>query len=299
MDREQQIGHYPFEKGEASTKVHAEFGRHLSLLLEDPIFAHLNRDKIFLFTLTHFQKAEELFNQEEAERKRGESNANLFYHGKNHAVHQAAYDAVTVMKVFLKESPSAKYITPEGVVATVISAGHHDNGYVYQMPEGTDYAKRQPVHVEESIRSALDIFEEIPVPSGLNSAKIKRLIPIGIHATNFPFTQEHKSERKKMLIDLDPKDKKEALVVALSVQLADLGGQVARPDYKSCLRDLRDELNCVNPGSGDEIIGTDDQVGEKCKWFIDNVVVPTVGKTANAFFANESNTFSTAWQKHI
>ncbi len=299
METEFRIGHYPFSKDEAPTMVHAEYGRHLARLLEQPLFAYHNRTKVFDYVITHFQRAESLFDEEQLARKKGEPNANLFYHGREHAVYQAGYDSVTIAIALLDKSKVARYLTPESVLAILIASANHDNGYVDGAPQDSSYAARQPIHVVESIRSALNNFDQISVPNGLNSEKIRKLIPLGIHATNFPFTQVNVAERKEMLASMDPKERKEAIIVALSVQLADLGGQVARHDYLDNLKDLRREMNCVDEGLGNQIIGEDDEMGMKCKLFIENVIEKTVGRTANAFFGSQDNPFTLDWKKHV
>ncbi len=299
METEFRIGHYPFSKNETSTMVHAEYGRHLARLLQSPMFTYHDRTKIFDYVINHFQRAESLFEVEHLARKEGKPNANLYYHGREYAVYQAGYDSVTIAIALLDKSKVARYSTPEGILAILIAGANHDNGYVDGAPQDSNYAARQPIHVIESIRSALYNFDQIPVPSGLSTAKIRRLIPLGIHATNFPFTQLHTTERKGMLASLDPKERKEAIIVALSVQFADLGGQVARHDYLANLKDLRKEMNCTEKGLGDRIIGKDDEMGVKCKAFIENIVERGVGRTANAFFGTKDNPFSLEWEKHV
>lgn len=299
METEFRIGHYPFSKNEASTMVHAEYGRRLARLLEQPLFAYHDRTKIFDYAINHFQRAESLFDVEQSARKEGKPNANLFYHGREHAVYQTGYDSVTIAIALLDKSKVARYSTPESILAILIAGANHDNGYVDGTPQGSSYAARQPIHVVESIRSALNNFDEITVPTGLSAAKIRKLIPFGIHATNFPFTQANVAERKEMLTNLDPKERKEAIIVALSVQLADLGGQVARHDYLDNLKDLRKEMNCAKEGLGDRIIGNDDEMGMKCKAFIENVIEKTVGRTANALFGSQNNPFTLDWKKHV
>lgn len=297
--REQVIGSYPFTKEESPTRVHAELGHHLGHLLDFPIFDYLNRGKIFDYVLAHFQIAEAQFEQEETGRKSGKPNANLFYHGKEHAIYQATYDAITTSQAILTYSKVSQYLTPEGVLAIIIASTYHDIGYVYETSEDTNYVLRQPVHVEESIRAAKIFLEKVPIPHDLGPTKLKSLVPVGIHATNFPFSTTNVEERRAMLEKLDPKEKKEALIVALSVQLADLGGQVARTDYLRNLVDLRQELNCISDGLGYDVLGQDDEMSEKCKAFIENVVKKGVGKTANAFFGTNNHTFSRQWQKHL
>lgn len=298
MDREYKIGHYPFTKEEPETRIHLEFGRHLSTLLREPLFDYQDRGKMWDLWSEHFTLARSYFEKEEQARINGDPNANLFYHNKEHAVHQAGYDAATISIMNLRRNQIAPFLTPEGISSIIIAAEHHDDGYVYQAPDGANYAARRPIHVNESIRAALDSIDEIGVPPSLSKTRIKELVQVGIHATNFPFSEDNKQERRQLVDGMDTKDKKEAVIVALSVQLADLGGQVARPDYKKrLLDDLRRELNCEEEGKGDEMIGVGEEMSAKCNYFMENFVQTTVGKTARALYGVDNNTFVLEWEK--
>lgn len=96
-----------------------------------------------------------------------------------------------------------------------------------------------------------------------------------------------------------PWEKKEAIIVGLTVQLADLGGQISRVDYLPILlKQLRAEINCANPGMGTTIIGEDHELAQKCGDFTKAVVLPTVGKTANAFFG-KNNSLTKIWESRV
>lgn len=110
---------------------------------------------------------------------------------------------------------------------------------------------------------------------------------------------ERKLEMKQLLDVLPKEERKEGVIVGLSVQLADLGGQTTRVDYFPALvKKLREEMDSANPGVGTAIIGQDHELVEKCRGFTKAVVIPTVGKSANAFFG-KNNTFSKIWRERL
>ena len=98
---------------------------------------------------------------------------------------------------------------------------------------------------------------------------------------------------------LSQEDRKEAQIVRLAVQFADLGGQTARVDQNpEGLRRLRDEMNACTPNMGTKIIGKDErEIEEKRKQFLEFVVEKTVGKTGNAFFGTSDHSFAREWHK--
>ena len=293
------MGTYPFTVNEDPLVVHAEMARHIGAFLGNAFFENLPKDKLFDYFRNHFLLANSLFAEEDHARKEGRENANLYYHCKEHAVYQATYDTITVVDAILKRNDKLSlHLTAEGAIAAVLAATYHDVGYVYGVEPDENYAARLNIHVTEGIRASDEILDIIPTPAFLNKTKIKRLVKLGMHVTNFPITQEHKNEARRLLDALSPKNRKEAHLVRIAVQLGDLGGQVARKDYRDLLKDLRVEQNCAEPGSGDELIGVDESdTQSKCHQFIEACIKPTVGKSANAIFKSQRNIFSEAWDQ--
>ena len=294
----EKLGNYPFADDEKPARVHMEFGRHVQTLLEDPLFAHVDRDELFNYLSAHFVLAESFFLKEDEDRKKGKTNANLFYHHKGHAVYQTSYDTVTTFIALLaQDSQSASYLTVDGITAGIISAADHDSGYVLFAQDDENYAARLPIHVQLGMEASKNILEQIPTPAFLNKRKLKDFVYWGIHSTHFPQREEHIEEARRFSDTLDAKEAKEFDLVRLVVQLGDLGGQVARNDYWENLKNLKKELNCYKEGLGEELIGTDSEMLPKCKIFIETVVVPTVGKSATELFGTGQNIFSLEWEK--
>lgn len=253
----------------------------------------------------YFACAERLFDQEEEDRLQGKEGANLFYHGKPHAVFQAAYDGISVARGILeRKDKMSSHLSLESSLAIVIGSMFHDSGYVTGIEGNCDnYAARTPVHVGQGMETVKNVLDDISFPRAVNSKpinleKVKRLSILGIHSTHFPFTPQRKHEMRQLIYSLPTPEIKEAFIVALGVRLADLGGQVARRDYIQTLPALREEINAANPGMGYIVIGKDEELAVKCAGFIEAMVLPTVGKIANAFFG-KNNAFQKSWGRHL
>lgn len=243
--------------------------------------------------------AERMFVKEEEKRSLGLTGANLYYHGRPHAIYQAVYDATSLVNAISAHEGLNRHLTAEGALAIVLGAEFHDTGYVYNAPFGeVNYAKRAEGHVERSADALSDKIDQIGMPAEINSQKVKDLARLGIYNTTFPLTNEVKMALKVQTDRYAPKARAEAHIVRLAIQLADLGGQVARIDSTTLLNNLRAELNGANPGSGDEIIGVSEaEMSQKRREFINNHVIPYVGKAAAAFYKKPDNPFSLAWKK--
>ncbi len=297
--KELEIGHYPFTAEEDEKIVKIATFQHMHKLLEHTVFENTNTQEAFLLFSQYYKTTKELFGCEENARKQGMAGANLFYHGKEHSIYQATYDAIMVTRAILERNDEfSGHVTPEGAFAIPIGALLHDIGYPLNGPH-ENYAARTPVHVTEGMKGAEEIIEKLGVPKTMNMQRIKELVSLGIHTTNFPFTQEHKEEAREKLETFSPEKRKEAQIVRLAVQFADLGGQTARIDYYPHLvRKLREEMNAAKAGMGNIIIGNEDELDTKCRGFMNFVVKQTVGKTGNAFFGEFSNPYFKAWIKN-
>ena len=105
MENEIKLGHYPFKSNEENRNlIYLEMGRQLTTLLEDPIFIRLDKNEIYDYISAHIIRAEKAFDMEEENRKKGKPNANLHYHGKDHAVFQATYDAIAASRAILSKN---------------------------------------------------------------------------------------------------------------------------------------------------------------------------------------------------
>ena len=298
MEKELQIGHYPFTEGEEPTVIHWEFGRALDKLLAEPLFEGTDRNKISDSLSRFFAAAEGLFVPESTARANHKEGANLYYHNVSHAVHQVTYDGVTALTAILARRDNlSAYLTREGIFGCLVGLMYHDSGYVYKAEIGGNHAARTPIHVEESVKAVKEALATIKTPSFLNSRRVEELATLAIEATKFPYTKEQEDAAHARLLQMDPKERKEAHIVRLAARLADLGGQTARRDYFSRhLPNLRLELNCIGECLGDTIIGTDDEISQKCREFIESVVESSVGKVADAFFKGPNNPYQVLWK---
>lgn len=294
-----EVEHYPFKIGEDECVIDSVISNQMKELLSNSMFSDHLRAELPKRLYFHYLRARLMFWDEEIPRSKGFPNANLYYHGKEHAVFQTTYDAATVMRALLsREDRLSSHLTQEGVVATIIAAMYHDTGFVYQKQPLANFARMSPVHVEESKRAAVESLEALRLSSELDMEKLKKLVVIGIHGTYFPYDEEAADEGRKLINNLPPKDRKEAQIVKLAVQFADLGGQTARIDhYPEGVRNLRLELNHIRFGLGTRIMGEDHELEQKRQEFIEFVVKKTVGKTGNAFFGTNDHSFSREWHK--
>lgn len=251
------------------------------------------------YTLRHILLSESLFSFEEEAMSLGEKYANLFYHGKEHAVYQTTYDTIYIIRSILKRHDRlSQHLTKEGIVAAILAACNHDTGYVAAEKIPCNFAARTPIHIGESIKVVQENLEKIEVPDCLDIQKVRKYISLGVYSTSFPFTPDHQKKVKEDLSLLQIPERREAQIVRLAVQLADLGGQAARVDYRSkMLAKLRKEMNCVTEGLGTQIIGNDQEILKKSRGFLDFVVKPNVGRNADALFGIKNHQFAIEWAK--
>ncbi len=297
MKETKHLSTYPFHETENPNVIKQAIIREQTNLLNHSIFDGHNREEIGSCLSNYYERVDTLFDTEEQARLRGKSGANLFYHGKSHSLRQVTYDGIMITRAILARNDNfSSHITAEGALAIVLGSMFHDTGYVYKAPRNTNYAARNKLHVEESVRALSEIVTALP--TGVDIAKVKNLAKIGIYNTYFPLTSEQKMAIDIQTKRLDPKSRKEAHIVRLAVELADLGGQTARVDYFDLARKLRDELNAAEEGKGDRTVGTDDEIRKRGVNFMDTVVRKTVGKTADAFFQDNNNSFSSSWNKN-
>lgn len=286
---------YPFGLEAASNPVFKETRENFAGLINMYHSRKVRKEnKIALIRICgeYFSFAEQLFDKADG--------ANLFYHGRPHAIFQATYDAIAVARGILERHDGlSRHLSLEGSLAIVFGAMFHDSGYVTGFEGSCDnFAARTPVHVEAGMETVKKILDKRDFPGFVDLEKVKRLAIIGIHSTYFPFTEARKQEMRTLIYELPASEIKEAFIVGLSVRLADLGGQVARKDYLKALPLLKAEINATTPGLGNTVIGNDDEMATKCDGFIRVMVFPTVGKIANAFFGKE-NSFQKGWEKHL
>ncbi|MEK7186297.1 MAG: hypothetical protein AAB675_02955 [Patescibacteria group bacterium] len=294
-----EVEHYPFRMKEDPRIVGREIFSQINTLFENPMFSDTKRDLSYNLFF-HFQNASNMFCEESEMRERGYPNANLFYHDRDHSVFQATYDALAITQAVLTENNHlASHLTPEGIFSIPLGSIYHDTGFVYGANLDESFAGRNSIHVEKSIKAAEEAIDQIGIPRCLNLDKVKKLVTIGIQGTHFPYDAERREEGRKLLGQLSQEDRKEAQIVRLAVQFADLGGQTARVDQNpEGLRRLRDEMNACTPNMGTKIIGKDErEIEEKRKQFLEFVVEKTVGKTGNAFFGTSDHSFAREWHK--
>lgn len=307
---------YPFEASENRETIESMTRLNMQELLENPLFQNYDRDALLSSFDVNYAFANMLFNEEEELRQNGIKGANLYYHGRAHAVQQVTYDAISITQSILNRSDVfSNHLSAEGALSIIFGSMFHDSGYVSDGPV-ENYAARTPIHVEESIKMYRTIIELNPLPKNVDKDKIIRLGQLGIHATNFPFTRtrsedkpyipSRQEEADNLMQCLTPEEKKEAQIVRLSVQLADLGGQCARKDYFPVqVLNLRRELEAVCPGSGIKIIGDDNTLAPNREYFLDSFVLHkpnarTVGTTARAFLGEEnSQILLSAWKNNL
>lgn len=284
---------YPFLSTEDRSLVEFETEKHMHEILQLPIFDGHDRNLLLSRLNTFYAFANMEFNEEEELRTNGFKGANLYYHGRPHGVMQTTYDGISIAKAILQRDDAfSHHLTLEGVLSIVLGSMFHETGYVNAGPV-ENYAARSPIHVEESIKTYSSYIDLLGLPAGIDIDKVKKMGGIGIYSTHFPFTDTHLEEIRKMTQELTTDDRKEAQIVRLSIQLADLGGQCARPDYyPNLVVNLRQELNEGKPDLGNETIGKDCEMAENRAVFLETNLKAgsdrkTVGNTLNAFFDKE------------
>lgn len=294
-----EVEHYPFRMDESELVVeNAVFGQ-MRKLVDEPVFELRDTESILQWLQKHFLKARFMFLDEEELRRKGSGQGDLYYHGKEHSVFQTTFDAISVIRAVLsRKDRLSSHLTCEGVLATVIASMYHDTGFVDMPYDGYSYAKNLNIHVNESIKVAVKSLDMWEIPNGLDSERLKKFIVIGIHGTYFPYGEKEAAEGKKLLNKFHPRDRKEAQIIRLAVQFADLGGQAARVDQvPDGLKKLRREMNEIRWGLGNEAMGEDHELADKRRQFIEFVIDKTVGKTGNAFFGTPDHSFAREWHR--
>lgn len=291
------VEHYPFKVGEKREVILPAIYEQIHALT---LFISKDLARDFkVYVNKYFHESEAMFDYEEQARAKGKSFANLFYHHRDHAIYQTTFDTAAILRAVLSRGGAlASHLSRDGMMAALIGAMRHDIGFVTSQ-DSPNYAARSPIHVEEGMKNVKEVIKEIGLPSFLNQDRVTELAVLGIHNTYFPYQERNRAWMRSKIEAMTPKQRKEAHIVRLAVQFADLGGQVARVDYfPRLLWDLRREINAARPGSGIEVIGQDDQLASKYQGFINFVMEPMIGKVANAFLGKD-NTYRQAWIKHL
>jgi hypothetical protein len=295
-----EIKHYPFKAGESGYRVDSVIFGKITNLFKRPLFLG-NEDEFASNLIAHYQNAKNLFAPEQKLRRMKAGNADLYYHGIDHSIYQTPYDSISVTDAILARNDAmSSHLTPEGIFAIPYDSIYHDTGFVYGADNGRSFAKRNPIHVEKSIEAALAYSEKIGLPASLDHEKIRHFIVLGIHGTHFPYDEERRRETRLLLDKMPAQWRKEAQIVRLAVQFADLAGQTARIDqYPEGLKKLRKEMNACTVGIGNQIVGkNDEEIEENWRGFIENVIERTVGKSGNAFFGPD-NSFRRQWRQTL
>lgn len=294
-----EVEHYPFRLNETASVIDQAIIGQMRKLVGNTIFSG-NRNETLWYLLNHYRNTSEMFFFENEMRENGFKNANLYYHGSDH-FYQTTFDGLTISQALLsREDKFSSHMTPEGVFSIPFSCIYHDTGFVYQTDGSEEnFAAKNPVHVERSKYAAVDAIKIIGLPTSLNTEKVTKLTTIGIHRTYFPYNEKRQDEERRLIGKLPPEWRKEAHIVGLAVQFADLGGQTARVDQNpEGLRRLREEMNACTPDMGTKIIGKDEhEMEEKRKQFLNFVIERTVGRTGNAFFGTREHSYAREWYK--
>lgn len=288
---------YPFTEQENEQNIQTAIEENMHTLLQDELFQDTDQEALLQSFRDHIMRVEGLFAHEEQARNQGIEGANLYYHNKHHGAFQITYDTISLLRQVLgRKDVMTSYITPEGVFGGVLGSLYHDTGYVTD-PFSTNYANRTPVHVDESMLCLWRSLRKLDIPNGLDFKRVENIGILSIHATNFPYTKTHEQEAREVLDQLAPHERKEAQIIRLTVQLADLGGQSARTDQNpTLLQKLREEMNARGENLGTTVIGNDDNLNQNYHTFIEKVVLPTVGKTAQAIYLSPDNPYSLRWK---
>jgi len=292
-----EVAHYPYKLDESPSIVRPAIVLQFRLLLSELPIPEAQKKQVFCTFTSQFIEAEKPFILERNRREKGDPKANLFYHNLNHT-YQAGFDAMAIGNTLLRRKDHlAENLTSEGMIGLAIAGLYHDIGYISFNPDSESFASHTKDHVDASIKKASEFVTEIGYKGVLDNTKIVEMIRQGIHNTHFPFTETREDERRLMITEL-PKDwRKEAMIVRLATQIADLGGQVIRKDqYPDGTKALRQELEATSPGLGFNIIGTDEELIENAKRFTIKMVIPSIGKSTNAFFGQNS-IYDREWNK--
>ncbi len=304
IDRRQNSVHYKYKLDEDPGTIRRAFDTQYKQLTNSLAVPEKSKPLVLATLKDHYTHVENLGLQEQQARKCGDKRANLYYHDLNH-FWQAGFDGLSIARAIkVSNRPLATHLSPEGGIAIAIATWFHDIGEITASPvmefaeieeqyftdeKFDSLAKHKPIHVYASMDYAQRILRDIPFPKPLDNAKIIELVTQGIHNTLFPWTEEKSQERRAMLTFATPKLWKEAMIVRLAVQLADLGGQSIRVDQiPEGIKRLRAEENEIKPGSGVKNLGTDKQIRNKAIWFTEHMLIPTVGVNANALLGREN-----------
>lgn len=298
---EGKVEQYPFTRDNNHFLIKAAVGKQYRRALDVLRTPDAQKKELYLYAWAHLELAEKPFLEAEVARRKGLSYADAPYHDVVHGVYQTGYHTASNILALAQrreEDLLTSHLTPESVVAMLIGAPNHDIGYVIGAP-GKSHAKERPGHVVKSMQASLDALDKVPAPAFLDLDRVRIYTPFSIHRTNFPFDDSRKAEMKGFLKEMDPRDRVVAMVAAATLQLADFGGQIACSDYFTrWLPLLRDEYNSEEPMKGTNIVGTNEQMQEKFHWFLDNMVMTTVGKTARAFYGTD-NSYVQGWNRHL
>ncbi len=247
--------------------------------------------------------------------KGGEFQANIPYHSRPH-FWQTAYDSINTASVLFKSG-----LVPPHLALDLPQNGlGHDLGYIGPLGiRFPTYADRVTVHVEASMAKLILWRKEFGFPSFQTDEEKEMSIwgtVLATHATHFrdPATMARLLGSRSRIIEIfadkfaGVMTRKYLLSAAQwiidAAQFADLGGQVARPDYDELLPDLRREMNEATPKGeplkGDTKIGiTPEEMKHKGSEFVKSFILNgRPNETARALFG-DNNAYEQAWKKLI
>ena len=258
---------------------------------------------------THFidllSVIDEDFEPEELARLQGDPVANLFWHNRHH-LRQAAFDNINVARVSIE-----KELIPPFLAFQMPEDGYgHDWGYIGELNESfPTYANLIAIHVPKSLGRLVSYRKQNPL-SFLTDQQHEMTLwtsAMATHATHFADDEAMKiyaARRRSMIrkFAANFKDlygyhylRRVGRDICDGSQFADLA-QTADPAYFERLPGLAIEMNAVEPGRGDKIIGTNlEEYRNKSAWFIENKVrQQRVGLTARRLFG-KGNAYEVAW----
>lgn len=294
-----EVQHYPLTGSACEVAVRSLIFNNLAGLLGELPMNYKLHCSTLRSVWRHFQTVERLYDLEARCREFGAPWANLYYHNKSHGLYQTTYDAISITRAILsRDDALSGHLTQEGAISIVLAAIYHDAGYVYGVNIPENFAARTPIHVEVGMESLEQSVNADTLPRYFDHKKIAELAKLGILSTKFPFTEDVKNTIRGKLDGMSPELRKEAQIVRLATQFADLGGQIARVDYfPAQVKNLREELNGANSGLGDLIVGQGSELAGKCRGFIEKMAYPLLEKTGLAFFRTREHSFKTAWDR--
>lgn len=298
-----EVKQFPFTRDNNYFRMKAHVATQYFMAIDILDLSFDQKRELFRYTWAHLERNEKTFlAAQDARDKRHLLYADATYHDVIHGVYQTPFNTASNIIAISQRGENdrlAALLTTESVTAMLIAAPYHDTGYV-NGPEGESHARRRPIHVRESMREATESLDLITPPTFLDHSKVKAFVPFAIHRTNFPFDKDRKLEMMDMLKTMPKKDRPVAMLAAVVLQLADLGGQAACEDYFSrWLHLLRDEFNAEKENLGTEIVGTDNEMLGKYDWFLNNILDPTMGKIAYALFRTYQSSYRKNWLKPL